>query len=47
MSVTVKNFGSTPVENVDVLLAEDTTGGGHSWRIIGPDAWRRAYVELD
>jgi hypothetical protein len=23
MSVTVKNFGSTPVENVDVLLAED------------------------
>jgi quercetin dioxygenase-like cupin family protein len=31
----------------DVLLAEDTTGGGHKWRILGPDPWRRAYVELD
>jgi uncharacterized cupin superfamily protein len=31
----------------DVLLAEDTTGGGHEWRIVGPDPWRRAYVSLD
>jgi hypothetical protein len=31
----------------DVLLAEDTTGGGHDWRIVGPDPWRRAYVALD
>lgn len=30
----------------DVLLAEDTTGSGHRWRLIGPDPWRRAYVIL-
>ncbi len=31
----------------DVLLAEDITGGGHEWRIVGPDPWRRAYVSLE
>jgi quercetin dioxygenase-like cupin family protein len=31
----------------DVLLAEDTSGGGHEWRIVGPDPWRRVYVSLD
>ena len=30
----------------DVLLAEDTTGSGHRWRVIGDDPWRRAYVIL-
>ena len=31
----------------DVLLAEDTTGAGHHWRIIGDEPWRRLYVRLD
>lgn len=30
----------------DVLLAEDTTGSGHSWRLIDDEPWRRAYVIL-
>jgi hypothetical protein len=30
----------------DVLLAEDTTGSGHRWRIVGEEPWRRAYVIL-
>ncbi len=30
----------------DVLLAEDTKGSGHRWRVIGSDPWRRAYVVL-
>ena len=30
----------------DVLLAEDTTGGGHRWRLIDDQPWRRAYVHL-
>jgi hypothetical protein len=30
----------------DVLLAEDTTGSGHRWRLVGEEAWRRAYVIL-
>jgi hypothetical protein len=28
----------------DILLAEDTTGSGHSWRLVDDQAWRRAYV---
>ena len=30
----------------DALLAEDTTGGGHSWRLIDDEPWRRVYVIL-
>jgi hypothetical protein len=30
----------------DILLAEDTTGGGHSWRLVDDEPWRRAYVIL-
>jgi len=28
----------------DVLLAQDNSGTGHKWRLIGDDPWRRAYV---
>lgn len=28
----------------DVLLAEDTTGGGHRWRLVDSEPWRRVYV---
>jgi quercetin dioxygenase-like cupin family protein len=30
----------------DILLAEDTVGGGHSWKLIDEQPWRRAYVVL-
>ncbi|RDH79100.1 cupin domain-containing protein [Mycolicibacterium moriokaense] len=30
----------------DVLLAEDTVGTGHQWRLEGTDPWRRMYVVL-
>jgi quercetin dioxygenase-like cupin family protein len=30
----------------DILLAEDTTGSGHSWRLVDEEPWRRAYVIL-
>jgi quercetin dioxygenase-like cupin family protein len=30
----------------DVMLAEDTTGSGHAWRLIDDQPWRRAYVVL-
>lgn len=30
----------------DVLLAEDTTGSGHSWRLVDGQPWRRVYVVL-
>ena len=31
----------------DVLLAEDTSGSGHRWRLIDDQPWRRLYVELE
>ncbi len=30
----------------DILFAEDTAGGGHSWRLTDNQPWRRAYVIL-
>lgn len=30
----------------DILLAEDTVGGGHKWRLLDDNPWRRAYVVL-
>ena len=30
----------------DILLAEDTTGSGHSWCLTDDQPWRRAYVVL-
>jgi quercetin dioxygenase-like cupin family protein len=29
-----------------VLLAEDTAGGGHRWRLVDDQPWQRVYVEL-
>lgn len=31
----------------DALLAQDNSGSGHRWRLIGSDPWRRAYVVYD
>lgn len=30
----------------DVLLAEDTAGSGHTWRLTDGQPWRRVYVVL-
>jgi quercetin dioxygenase-like cupin family protein len=30
----------------EVLLAADTTGSGHRWRLIDDQPWRRLYVEI-
>lgn len=28
----------------DILLAQDNTGTGHRWKLIGDEPWRRAYL---
>ncbi|PUZ20923.1 hypothetical protein GA0116948_11850 [Chitinophaga costaii] len=28
----------------DILVATDTTGTGHKWRLINDEPWKRAYV---
>ena len=30
----------------DILLAEDTVGSGHSWKLMDNSSWRRAYLVL-
>ena len=30
----------------DVLLAEDTAGTGHAWKLVDDNPWRRIYVVL-
>ena len=30
----------------EILLAEDTAGGGHTWRLVDDQPWRRVYVVL-
>ena len=34
------------LEPGDILLAGDTAGGGHRWKLIDNQPWRRAYVIL-
>ncbi|MGW8138532.1 AraC family ligand binding domain-containing protein (plasmid) [Sphingomonas zeae] len=41
-----RDGGTFVIRPGDVLLAEDTKGTGHVWRIIGEEPWRRAYVIL-
>jgi hypothetical protein len=30
----------------DILLAEDTAGGGHTWKLVDDQPWRRVYLVL-
>ncbi|MGA7432911.1 MAG: hypothetical protein WBQ24_16725 [Xanthobacteraceae bacterium] len=30
----------------DILLAEDTSGGGHKWKLVDQEPWRRVYIVL-
>jgi quercetin dioxygenase-like cupin family protein len=39
-----KSGASFTIRPGDVLLAQDNTGTGHTWKLIGEDPWRRAYV---
>ncbi len=31
----------------DILIAMDTTGSGHKWRLTNEEPWRRVYVTFD
>jgi quercetin dioxygenase-like cupin family protein len=40
----VKSGATFTIRPGDVLLAQDNTGTGHTWKLVGQDPWRRAYV---
>jgi quercetin dioxygenase-like cupin family protein len=39
-----KSGATFRIQPGDVLLAQDNSGTGHKWRLIGDEPWRRAYV---
>jgi mannose-6-phosphate isomerase-like protein (cupin superfamily) len=43
----VKSGKTFTIHPGDVLIAQDDTGSGHRWRLIGDEPWRRAYVVYD
>lgn len=40
----VKSGATFTLRPGDTLLAQDNSGSGHKWRLIGDEPWRRAYV---
>ena len=40
----VKSGATFRINPGDILLAQDNSGSGHKWRLIGDEPWRRAYV---
>jgi quercetin dioxygenase-like cupin family protein len=40
----VKSGATFTIRPGDILLAQDNSGTGHKWRLIGNEPWRRAYV---
>lgn len=46
LEFTVRDGHSFMLRPGDVLIALDTTGTGHKWRMLGDEPWRRAYVVL-
>ncbi len=30
----------------EILIALDTTGSGHKWRLVGDEPWKRVYVTI-
>ncbi|TWB40982.1 cupin domain-containing protein [Nitrospirillum pindoramense] len=43
----VKSGATFTIRPGDVLIAQDDSGSGHRWRLIGTEPWRRAYVVYD
>lgn len=43
----VKSGATFTIHPGDVLIAQDNSGSGHRWRLIGDAPWRRAYVVYD
>lgn len=46
LEFTLRDGGTFILRPGEVLIAEDTTGTAHKWRLIDDAPWQRAYVVL-
>jgi quercetin dioxygenase-like cupin family protein len=46
LEFTTRNGETFIIRPGDVLVATDSTGSGHKWRLIDDAPWRRCYVVL-
>ncbi len=44
LKFTTKSGATFMIHPGDILLAQDNSGTGHQWMLIGDEPWRRAYV---
>jgi len=44
LEFTLRNGDTFTLEPGDILVATDTTGTGHKWRLIDDQPWKRAYI---
>ena len=44
LEFTTASGASFTIHPGDVLLADDLSGSGHSWRLVDDQPWRRAYI---
>ncbi|WP_371170501.1 hypothetical protein [Aliiroseovarius sp. 2305UL8-7] len=47
LEFTTREGKSFTIAPGDILLAEDTAGGGHTWKLVDDEPWRRVYVVLE
>ena len=47
LEFTVSDGSSFVVEPGDVVIALDTAGTGHKWRMLSEESWSRIYIVLD
>ena len=44
LEFTLHNGETFIIRTGDILIAMDTTGSGHKWRLIDDQPWKRAYI---
>jgi quercetin dioxygenase-like cupin family protein len=44
LELETKSGATFTIRPGDILIAQDNSGPGHKWRLIGSEPWRRAHV---
>jgi hypothetical protein len=47
LQFTTRSGETFMIEPGDVLIAMDTSGSGHKWRLVNDEPWKRAYISFN